>query len=111
MLKNISIVILFLFGSVSAFAESHWHTSTIEKIYPLSDGDFVLIFDTNSDDCPSTSAGKYHYVTIGENAVNLEGANKMYSLAMTAALTDKKVTVYFSDTSNNCYINRMSVKF
>ncbi len=110
MLSRILIVGFLSILSTTSFADSHWHSSNIKSIYPLGDGDFVLTFDTDSADCTSTSSPKYHYVRVGENGVTKEGINQMYSLAMSAAMTDKTVYIYFNDAAD-CLVNRMFVSF
>ena len=104
-------IFIALFLSLAVQADNKWHDSTIKTIYPTADGGFVLILDTDSSNCPQTAVGKYHYVTVGDNSMTTEGANKIYSLALMAAATDKVVNIYFNDATNRCAINRMHVSF
>ncbi len=95
--------------SSAALATETWHTSTIKYVYPLADGTYVLIFDTNAPTCTSTTTDKYHYVIPSQNGMTDEGAKKIYAAALLALATDKAVQIAFDDATTNCYINRLSV--
>lgn len=92
----------------SAFAANVWHTSKIKTIYPVSDGDFIIIFKSTSQ---CTDRNQYHRVFVGSNGIDAEGSNKLYSAALAAAAMGKTVSINFDDSSSNCFINRMKVNY
>jgi hypothetical protein len=96
------------YAIVAPAAES-WHTSTLKMVYPLADGGFVLIFDTDAPSCPGAGPNKYHYASPPQNGLTDEGAKKMYAAALTALAADKTVQVAFDNATTFCYVNRMSV--
>lgn len=94
-----------------AEAQNVWHTAHVRQIYPLSNGSWVVMFVTDSNSCLNANPNKYYYVTPGVNGVTLDGAANMLSVALTAAATDREITVIFDDAAANCYVNRLSVRF
>lgn len=100
--------LVFSLFSSSAFA-GVWHIDSVNSIYPLANGDFVVTFKNPPDSCINES--KYFYVKVGSNSMTQEGSEKIYSLAMTAATTGKKLKVYFDETSSLCHVNRAQVSF
>lgn len=99
-------------GVVQASEEERrhfWHTSKISKIYPHSNGSFVLVFETQSEQC--TNGANYYYVANGANRVNAEGVKNMLAVALTAAATNKTIAVNFDSHSSSCHINRLSINF
>ncbi|MFA0813629.1 response regulator receiver protein [Microbulbifer epialgicus] len=106
--KAFIISILF---SLSATAEQATYTSTISKVYPLADGGFIVAFKEDSPNCPRNLTPKYHSVEVGKNGVTQEGLNLIFSAALAAGASGKPVTIVFDGSSENCYINRLSVNF
>ncbi len=106
-------LILFLIISVShgAIAKPTWHTGKITKVYPLANGNFVITFANNSSYCTNASRPKYHYVVVGQNGVTEKGIEFLYSAALAAAATGKKVSINFDTSDKNCYVNRLQVTF
>ncbi|MET1256384.1 hypothetical protein [Aliikangiella maris] len=101
------VLIFFMLAiSLNASADK-WHTDTIKMIYPLADGGFVLTFATFPTEC--TNGSKYFYTEIGQRSMTIEGANKIYSLAMMAMSTGKKLSINYDENSSSCYINRAYV--
>ncbi|MBQ4862570.1 hypothetical protein J8L98_12815 [Pseudoalteromonas sp. MMG013] len=51
--------------SISGFAsaEPTWHASTINKVYPQSNGDVVLTFTQDHAKCTNDSIPKYYYLS------------------------------------------------
>jgi hypothetical protein len=90
-----------------------WHTSTISKVYPTANGNFVLIFKDDSALCrpDSTNSGKYYWVENGQNGINEAGRDKIYAVALAAAVSGKTVKVAFDETQDKCFINRLQVVF
>lgn len=93
--------------SSGAIAAESWHISTIQKIYPLADGSFVLVFDTNASDCANTNTGKFHYVAPTQNGMTDAGAEKIYAAALLAMAMEKTVQVAFDNATSSCYVNRL----
>ena len=102
------VVMLIGFISLSSKA-STWHNDHVLRIYPHANGNFVITFKNPPDSCINGS--KYFYVNVGSNSMTAEGADKIYSLALTAATTGKKLRVNFDETSNSCAVNRAYVSF
>lgn len=109
----IMVLMLNCLGA-EAHAADVWQSSVLIKhVYPLSDGSFVLRLDSNSDhpSCTSIYSPKYYMVKVGENGVTTEASNKLYSVALLAAASGKRVSFGFSDSSSDCFINRLQVDF
>lgn len=100
-------IICLMTISFGAVAAESWHFSTIQKIYPLADGSFVLVFDTNAPDCANANTGKYHYVTPTQNGVTNAGAERIYAAALLAMAMEKTVQVAFDNATSACYVNRL----
>src|SRR5262245_32884635 len=90
-------------------ATEQYHTSTLQWIYPVSTGDFVLGFETSSSACTNPQSPKYMYVTVGQNGVTVEGAKKIYAAALVAFALGKSVSIAFDDATIYCYLNRLTV--
>jgi hypothetical protein len=95
--------------TMSLQAAETWHGSTLQFVYPLSNGDFVIGFDTSSSACTNPNSPKYMYVAVGQNGVDAEGAKKMYAAALTALVAGKTLSVAFDNATPSCYVNRFSV--
>lgn len=55
-------------------------------------------------------APKYHYVTVGQNGVTQDGANKMYAVILMAKAMDRPISIVCSNSTTNCYINRLTLE-
>jgi len=105
-----SICLFIVLGALAeSAAASTWFTSKIKRVYPLGSGEVVIVFTNNSPAC--TNNDQYHRISSGANGMTKEGVDKIYSLALTAASTNKKMTINFDETSSLCYINRAYVVF
>ena len=111
--KLLAFLVIFFsaVAPISARANDVWHSSNIEKIYPQGDGSFVLTFITDAPACSNVNQPKYHYIRAGYNNVDQEGVDKMYSAALTAATLGKKINFNFDDSTDKCFINRLSISF
>lgn len=107
MIKRCLILFLLISVSHSAIAQSKWFGGTIKMVYPLANGDFILIFNNDNPSCTST----YHYTRVGKNGVTKEGIQFLYSAALTAAASGKKVSINFYSSGKQCYVNRLHVTF
>lgn len=106
------LLLCFVVGMQSTYAAARWHTGVkIKMVYPLSGGDFVLTFDQDNPSCTSDSSPDYYRVSVGQNGVTAEGADKMYAAALTAASSGKTVNINFDDATSGCYVNRLEVIF
>jgi hypothetical protein len=94
---------------VPAGATERWHTSTLQWVYPLASGDFVIGFDADNSYCTSTNTPKYMYVAVGQNGVTAEGAKKIFAAALTALALGKTLSIAFDDGTASCYVNRVTV--
>lgn len=95
--------------AVSAEA-STWHTAEIKRVYALSNGDYILQFKSDSPACTSGDSPDYYRVSVGENGVTAEGADKMYSAALSAAVAGKMVSIFFDASTSLCYVNRLYIE-
>lgn len=85
------------------------HVSTIESVYSMADGSFIIIFDDNAAACPNTKSRKYHFVAVNQLGVTEQAAKQIYAAALLALATDKQVRVYFDDSTPYCWIDRLRV--
>lgn len=97
--------------SMPVNAASVWHSGKVNQVYPTGNGDVVLVFDTDSASCTNGSNPKYYYIRVGVDGVTQDGLENMLAVALTAATTDRTVTINFDDSSTGCFINRLSVNF
>ncbi|MBX2849125.1 MAG: hypothetical protein KTR16_12440 [Acidiferrobacterales bacterium] len=105
---NKLVFTLFLLCLNTGALAGVWHSGVkINTVYPLADGNFILRLDQDHQGCLATQSPDYYRVSVGENDVNEEGANKLFSLAMAASLSGKKVNIYFQEGTEGCYINRI----
>lgn len=72
MIRGIWMILLALF-CVPAFPSDAWHTSTVQRVYPLADGRIVLMFHTDSADCTNSNDPKFYYLAVAENGVTEKG--------------------------------------
>jgi hypothetical protein len=103
------IAAILLLTTTAALATERFHTSTLKYVYPLSSGDFVIVFDTDPANRPASTPNKYLYVSVGQNSVTATGSAKIYSAALAALYTRGIVTVACDDATINCFVNRMTV--
>ena len=61
--------------------------------------------------CLAICASKYHYVADGKFGMTREGTKNLFSVALTAAAMNKRVSVNFGTSHSSCYINRLYVAF
>ena len=111
MKKLMVTLALALACCAQAFAGAVWHSSTVRNIYPLANGDVVIVFDTDAPTCTNASSPKYHYVRVGENGMTKDGLKNILATALAAASMGKTVTINFDDATSGCFVNRLSVAF
>jgi hypothetical protein len=102
------LTILFVMTTSEAVNDK-WFKAEVKRIYPLSSGDFILIFKKDNSNCTNNS--QYHRVEEGGNGVTRDGVKSMLSTALTAASTGREVTINFDADSAGCHINRLYVSF
>lgn len=105
------LLLLSILFSLNVHAQDTWFSGKIRSVYPLADGKVVITFTTDSPACANGNSPKYYFIAPGVNAVTELGLKNMYSAALTAATAGKEVTINFDASSNDCYINRLSVAF
>jgi len=110
-MKKITLIaMLMVFSGVSHAGE--WLSSKIDYIYPTADGGVIFTFIDNSPSCPRED--NFHYLKVGKNGITAESQKNMLSLALVAASTGKRVTVFFDNDGESsawCAINRLYVSF
>jgi hypothetical protein len=72
----LKILIIGLLPIMSVSADT-WFTSQVKIVYPLANGDFVVLFDSPNPSC--IHSGGYHYVELNNNGISESGRDKMYS--------------------------------
>jgi hypothetical protein len=103
------IVAMLIVMSTPSLASEISFTSTLKFVYPLANGDFVLGFDADPASCTAAGSPKYVYVAVGQNGMTAAGSAKLFAGAMTALVTRQSVSIAFDDTTNYCYVNRLTV--
>ncbi len=102
---------LQLAAPLTAGAAERWQAPTLNSVYPLGNGDFVILFDAESQSyCTASQPRRYYHVVVGQNGVNTEGAKQLYAAALLAMTTRLTVTLAFDDSTRYCYVNRLSVQ-
>lgn len=104
-----SVAAALLLMATATFATERSYTSTLKYVYPVSSGDFIIVFDTDPTTCTATGPNKYLYVSVGQNGITATGSAKIYSAALAALYARGIVTVAFDDATTNCFVNRMTV--
>lgn len=93
----------------TGWAAEQWQTSTVKAVYPLANGAFVLILDSDAPQCSAGGPGKHMYATVGQNGLTDEGSKRIYSAALAALLSGASIGLAFDDSSSYCYISRIYV--
>lgn len=94
-----------------AFATEAYHTGTLQYVYPLANGSFIIAFTTNPSGCSSTTTPyKYLYVASGQNSVTADGVKNMLATSLTAFALGRTLSIAYDDATSNCYVNRMTVE-
>lgn len=109
MLKKWLLIVGLLMSGLSYAETPVWHVSTIKNVYPLNNGNFIIVFDEDSPDC--THASNYFNVTVGQSGVTQEGLQNMLTTALAAGMSKKTVQVNFDKDSASCFINRIMIHF
>ena len=110
-MKKFIILLYLILSSTIPFVASAsvWFTSTVKRVYPLANGDFVVLFNDVNTKCVHESG--YHYIEVNRNGITESGRDKMYSAFFVAGSAKNQVKIFFDETSSNCNINRMQVLF
>jgi len=108
-MKRTLLMLISVCWLSSANAENVWFSSELKSYYPLSNGELVLTFNDASPNCSST--GDYHRIKVGENTVTQEGFDLMAAAALAGGASGKRVNIFFDNSTEYCYINRLSVTF
>jgi len=105
-MKKLSLLAIFLLFSVSSFSQTPVCHSTnggyctyegkVQKIYVNSNGIILVYFENNIDPAIATAAGLT--ITNGSAAAfnmngNVEIGKLFYSTALTAQVTDRKISI------------------
>ena len=108
--KKLKFFLFFIASlfSISAFAAT-WHSSYIRTIYPLANGNFVLIPETPNTQCSGIASNQYFYVQVGINGITEKGIDKIYAAVLAAHIAKKRVSYNFNEASSSCDINRLFV--
>lgn len=111
-MKKVLLVVLkiALFSFAVSAEASTWHTAEIKRVYTLSNGDYILQFKSDSSACTSAETTDYYRISVGQNGVTQEGADKMYSAALSAGVAGKMVSIYFDSSTSLCYVNRLYIE-
>jgi hypothetical protein len=93
-----------------ARATEYTHTSYLLQVHPLADGTVVLMFTSDSANCPSTASPKQYRIAAGQNGVTADGLRAMQATALTAFATGTRLEIAFDNGSVNCYVNRALIR-
>ena len=93
----------------TANAADAWATDTVNQVYPLGNGSFVIVLVNSPPACPNTNSPRYLYVVAGENGVTADGVKAMLATSLAAMAMGKQLQVNFSDSTASCYVNRLMV--
>lgn len=98
---------LLLLSALPSGASDRWHTSEVKYVYPQGNGDFIVMFMTDSSHCSSVENPKRHYIIVGQAGVTVEGQKQMIASIMTALVTNRQIQIAFDDATAACYISRL----
>lgn len=108
--RGVIVALSLLMGSSPSFGAERWHTSQVKVLYPLGNGNFVIMLAQDSAYCPNLeSPRKYYRVNIGEAGVTAEGAKQMYASTLAALTSGSTIAIAFDDATSYCYVNRMQI--
>ena len=108
---KLHIVLLFALGTYASDAIANWHTSTVAQVYPLANGNVILVFSNDDPACQYPNSPHYYLLAVGQFSVTEAGLRNMYAAALAAAASGHTVTVFFDDSSASCPINRLIVNY
>ncbi|MFU2511969.1 hypothetical protein [Pseudoalteromonas sp. ASV78] len=109
-MKSLLFFSLMLLAVKISAAET-WHTSKVDRIYPVASGGFILTFQVDNSTCNIGSSTKYYSVSEGKNGVTQAAIANFLSVALVAGSSDKELTISFDNESTTCDINRLFIKF
>lgn len=110
-MKSLLFFSLMLLAAGKTSAAETWHTSKVDRIYPVASGGFILTFKVDHPSCNIGSSTKYYSVSEGKNGVSQPAIANFLSVALVAASSDKELTISFDNESTTCDINRLFIKF
>lgn len=111
-LKLLIILTLMLASSFSHAIVAIEHDSTIKSIYTTASGRFLLMFNEDSEFCKNGNTPFKHYnVNVSKFDVTEKGADRIYSAALMALTTGKKVHIIFDGDSYQCDILALRVDY
>jgi hypothetical protein len=103
------VAAVLMLTATASLATERSHSSTIKYVYPLSSGDFVIVFDTDPTNCTAPAPNKYLYVSVGQNSVTATGSAKIFTAALAALYTRGIASVAYDDATASCFVNRLTV--
>ena len=108
---KLHLALLLTLTVYASNAAANWHTSTIDKVYPVASGDVILVFSNDDPACQYPNSPHYYLLAVGQFGVTADGFKNMYAAALAAAAGGHTVTIFFDDGSASCPINRLHVNF
>ena len=95
----------------SALAADVWVSPVhITRVYPQGDGSIILTVDDDNNSCPAVGVPKYYSIVVGQNGVTADALKNMLAVALSAFYTHTVISINISDTTTNCYVNRLFVQ-
>lgn len=95
----------------SASAADVWVSPVhITRIYPQADGSIVLTVDNDNNTCTNSASPKYYQLTVGQNGVTADALKNMLAVALSAFAMNRTVSINISDSTPNCYVNRLFIQ-
>jgi hypothetical protein len=96
------LMALFLTVSSTAFSANNWQNNlTIQGIYNVPAGGFLLLLPPGTDTACGPSSNLF-YVLPGLNGVTADGAKAALSIALTAFTLGKTINIFYDNTIGNC---------
>lgn len=111
MLRKIFTGTSFLLAAHALAATNVWQSGVLDRVYPQSNGDFIITFKGESPDCSNASNPKYHYVRNGVSGVSAEGVKVMLSTALAAGISGKTININFNKDVPTCDVRKLFIQF
>jgi hypothetical protein len=109
-MKAFLTAVFLAVAASSANAGTVWYQGSVQLVYPLNDGSFLIGVPAVLPVYLGSGSGTYLYVTPGANAVTLDGAKNMLSTVLTAFALGRNIEVAYDDASSSCYVNRLLIQ-
>lgn len=104
----VATALLLLPGLLNAATVSI--NTRIDRIYPQAGGIVIINLVTDHASCTSASSPDHYYLEVNQNGATDLGFQNLYAAALAAMTSQLDVTVWFDDSTSECYISRIRVQ-